>query len=119
MATVGGNLAHGDPANDHPATMLALGAQIVATGPAGERIIPIEEFFLSVFTTDESTLPAQKDDAVGDLAGANWAPNMDNPQSKDYRTVINSASVTQHGSRTVLTATVPLDLVKQLTSGTP
>ena len=51
LATIAGNLAHGDPANDHPATMLALGAQIVATGPAGERIIPIEEFFLSVFST--------------------------------------------------------------------
>jgi len=51
LATVAGNLAHGDPANDHPATMLALGAQIVATGLAGERIIPIEEFFLSVFST--------------------------------------------------------------------
>jgi len=33
LATVGGNLAHGDPANDHPATMLALGAVVVATGP--------------------------------------------------------------------------------------
>jgi len=51
LATVGGNLAHGDPANDHPATMLALGAQIVATGSGGERIIPIEEFFLSLFST--------------------------------------------------------------------
>ncbi len=44
-ATVGGNLAHADPANNHPATMLALGAAIVAVGPDGERIIPIEEFF--------------------------------------------------------------------------
>jgi len=51
LATVGGNLAHGDPANDHPATMLALGAQVVATGPQGERTIPIEDFFLSIFTT--------------------------------------------------------------------
>ena len=33
LATVAGNLAHGDPANDHPATMLALGAEVVATGP--------------------------------------------------------------------------------------
>ena len=33
MATVAGNLAHGDPANDHPATMVALGAQVIATGP--------------------------------------------------------------------------------------
>jgi carbon-monoxide dehydrogenase medium subunit len=51
MATVGGNLAHGDPANDHPATMLALGAEITATGQGGERAIPIKDFFLSVFTT--------------------------------------------------------------------
>jgi len=44
-ATVGGNLAHADPANDHPATMLALGASIVAMGPAGERVLSIEDFF--------------------------------------------------------------------------
>ena len=50
-ATVGGNLAHGDPANDHPATMLALGAEIVATGSGGERTIPIGEFFTGLFTT--------------------------------------------------------------------
>ena len=50
-ATVGGNLAHGDPANDHPATMLALGAQVVAKGPKGERTIPIEKFFTGLFTT--------------------------------------------------------------------
>src|SRR6185295_387343 len=37
LATVGGNLAHADPANDHPATMLALGAEIVAVGTTGER----------------------------------------------------------------------------------
>lgn len=51
LATVGGNLAHGDPANDHPAAMTALGAQIVATGSNGERVIPIEEFFVTLFTT--------------------------------------------------------------------
>ena len=51
LATVGGNLAHGDPANDHPATMVALGARVVANGPKGERVIPIEKFFLSLFTT--------------------------------------------------------------------
>jgi aerobic carbon-monoxide dehydrogenase medium subunit len=51
LATVAGNLAHGDPANDHPATMLALGAQVVATGSGGQRVIPIAEFFLSLFST--------------------------------------------------------------------
>jgi carbon-monoxide dehydrogenase medium subunit len=51
LATLAGNLAHGDPANDHPATMLALDAEVVATGSQGERVIPVAEFFLSVFTT--------------------------------------------------------------------
>jgi aerobic carbon-monoxide dehydrogenase medium subunit len=51
MATVGGNLAHGDPANDHPATMLALGARVVAIGPKGQRTIPIDDFFTGLFST--------------------------------------------------------------------
>jgi len=51
MATVGGNLAHGDPANDHPATMLALGAEVVAIGTGGERRIPIASFFTGPFST--------------------------------------------------------------------
>ena len=50
-ATVGGNLAHGDPANDHPATMLAVEAEVVATGPKGERKIPITNFFTGLFAT--------------------------------------------------------------------
>jgi carbon-monoxide dehydrogenase medium subunit len=51
LATVGGNLAHADPANDHPATMLAYGASVVAAGPKGERVIPIAEFFTGLFAT--------------------------------------------------------------------
>ncbi|HEY4593482.1 MAG TPA: xanthine dehydrogenase family protein subunit M [Thermoanaerobaculia bacterium] len=51
LATVGGNLAHGDPANDHPATMLALRAEVVATGPTAKRTIPIDQFFLGLFST--------------------------------------------------------------------
>jgi carbon-monoxide dehydrogenase medium subunit len=51
LATVAGNLAHGDPANDHPATMLALGAEIVAAGPGGERRIPVQSFFTGPFAT--------------------------------------------------------------------
>src|SRR5262245_28273233 len=51
LATIGGNLAHADPANDHPATMLALEAEMVATSLDGERTIPAAEFFTDVFTT--------------------------------------------------------------------
>jgi carbon-monoxide dehydrogenase medium subunit len=50
-ATVCGNLAHGDPGNDHPATMLALGAQVVTVGPKGERVLPVEGFFQGLFAT--------------------------------------------------------------------
>jgi len=51
LATIGGNLAHGDPANDHPATMLALGAEVVAIGPKSERRIAIGSFFTGPFAT--------------------------------------------------------------------
>ena len=51
LATVGGNLAHGDPANDHGATMLALGAEIVAVGPRAERLMAIASFFTGPFET--------------------------------------------------------------------
>ena len=51
MATVGGNLAHGDPANDHPATMIALRATVMVEGPKGSREIGIDDFFPEFFTT--------------------------------------------------------------------
>jgi aerobic carbon-monoxide dehydrogenase medium subunit len=50
-ATVGGNLAHADPANDHPATMLAYGAQVVARGASGTRTIAIDDLFVGLFET--------------------------------------------------------------------
>jgi len=40
--------------------------------------------FLSAFTVDEATLPAQQDAAVGFFGGANWAPNLDTPQNKAF-----------------------------------
>lgn len=40
--------------------------------------------FLSAFTVDESTLPAQQDAAIGFFGGANWAPNLDNEQNKKF-----------------------------------
>jgi carbon-monoxide dehydrogenase medium subunit len=57
MATVGGNLAHADPANDHPATMLAYGAELVAVGRGGQRLIPIDQFFVGLF---ENSLAADE-----------------------------------------------------------
>lgn len=51
MGTVGGNIAHGDAANDHPAVMLALRAEVTAAGPEGSRVIPIDEFFYGFYMT--------------------------------------------------------------------
>ena len=48
-ATVGGNIAHADPANDHPAVMLAYNAEVIALGPKGTRVIPIDKFFVDLF----------------------------------------------------------------------
>jgi aerobic carbon-monoxide dehydrogenase medium subunit len=51
LATVGGNIVHADPANDHPATMLAYRAEVVAHGPNGDRTIPVDDFFVDAFET--------------------------------------------------------------------
>ena len=49
--TIGGDIAHGDPGNDHPALMLALGASFVLSGPAGERVVSADGFFLGTYST--------------------------------------------------------------------
>ncbi len=49
--TVGGSLAHGDPAADYPAAMLALDAEFVAASSGGNRTIPAGEFFVDLLTT--------------------------------------------------------------------
>ena len=51
QATLGGNLAHADPAQDPPPMLMALGASVVATSAAGERTVPVDELFVDVFTT--------------------------------------------------------------------
>ncbi len=51
LGTIGGSLAHADPAGDWGSVMLALGAELVARSSSGERVIPITEFFQGTFTT--------------------------------------------------------------------
>jgi carbon-monoxide dehydrogenase medium subunit len=49
--TIGGDIAHGDPGNDHPAIMLALGASFVLRSPAGERVVAADGFFVGTYAT--------------------------------------------------------------------
>ena len=51
MGTLGGNLAHGDAANDHPALMMALRAEVVISSAEGHRAVPIDEFFYGFYMT--------------------------------------------------------------------
>ena len=49
--TIGGDISHGDPGNDHPALMLALDASFVLKGPGGERVVKADGFFLGLYST--------------------------------------------------------------------
>jgi carbon-monoxide dehydrogenase medium subunit len=49
--TIGGSVAHADPASDWPAALLAANAKVVCRGPSGERVIAARDFFLDTFTT--------------------------------------------------------------------
>jgi carbon-monoxide dehydrogenase medium subunit len=49
--TIGGNIAHADPASDLPTVLVALDARILASGPGGERTIPADQFFTGIMTT--------------------------------------------------------------------
>jgi aerobic carbon-monoxide dehydrogenase medium subunit len=102
MATVGGNLAHGDPGNDHPATMIALRAQVVATGPKGERVIPIEQFFKGLFRT-----ALKPDEVLTEIRIPTPPPRSGGAYQKlerkvgDYATAAAAAQVTLAANGTV------------------
>jgi aerobic carbon-monoxide dehydrogenase medium subunit len=99
LATVCGNLAHGDPANDHPATMLALGASLVAVGPNGEREIPVESFFTGIFTT-----ALQPDEILKEIKVPMPAPSSGGAYLKlerkvgDYATAGVAVQITVNGA---------------------
>jgi carbon-monoxide dehydrogenase medium subunit len=50
--TLGGDIAHGDPGNDHPAIMLATEASFVLSGPRGDRVVAADGFFLGLYSTE-------------------------------------------------------------------
>ena len=50
--TIGGDIAHGDPANDHPAIAIALDATLVVEGPKGRRSVKADAFFKGTYMTD-------------------------------------------------------------------
>jgi carbon-monoxide dehydrogenase medium subunit len=86
--TIGGSLAHGDPASDLPAVMLAVGAEMVVHGSGGERVVPAAEFFRGVFETAVGADEMLTEVRVPKLAGSTgWAYLKMNRRAQDWATV--------------------------------
>ncbi|MBA4342782.1 MAG: carbon monoxide dehydrogenase [Methylibium sp.] len=85
--TIGGDIAHGDPGNDHPALMLALDATLVMQGPGGVREVKADDFFLGLYATalaEDEILTAIKVPAFA--ASTGWAYEKLKRKTGDWAT---------------------------------
>ena len=96
MATVGGGLAHADPNQDPPPTLIAMGATVKATSADGSRVIPLDEFFTDYYET-----VLKPDEIVTEVFVPKMAPNSAGAYLKflprtadDYATVSAAAVLT-------------------------
>jgi carbon-monoxide dehydrogenase medium subunit len=86
--TIGGSLAHGDPASDLPAVMLALGAELVVRGAGGERRVPAADFFTGVFQTAVGAGELLVEIHVPKLShSSGWSYVKYNRRAQDWATV--------------------------------
>ena len=92
--TIGGSLAHGDPASDLPTVVLALDGELVVRGSAGERTIPASAFFTGVFQTavaPDEMLVEIRVPKLGSDAG--WSYTKMSRRAQDWATVAVAAVV--------------------------
>jgi carbon-monoxide dehydrogenase medium subunit len=85
--TIGGSLAHGDPASDLPAVVLALGGTLVARGPSGDRAIPAADFFTGFLETALGPDELLTEIRVPKVAGAGWSYQKFNRRAIDWAIV--------------------------------
>jgi len=100
--TIGGSLAHGDPASDMPSVMLALGADFVVVGSAGERTVPATDLFTGVFETavgPGELLTEIRVPKLGESTG--WAYRKYHRRAQDWATVGVAALVHRDNGSTV------------------
>jgi carbon-monoxide dehydrogenase medium subunit len=105
--TIGGSIAHGDPASDLPSTLLALDAELVARGPGGERTIPAGEFFQDYLQTALDPGEVLTEIRVPKLAGAGWSYQKFNHRAQDWATV-GVAAVVEKSNGTIGSARIAL-----------
>lgn len=97
--TLGGSLAHGDPASDLPAALLALGGTLVAKGPNGEREIAVTDFFTGFLETALAADELLTEIRVPKVPGAGWSYQKFNRRAQDWAIV--GAAAVANGSTNV------------------
>ena len=85
--TIGGSLAHSDPASDLPAAILALGGTLVARGPVGEREIAAGDFFTGFFESALAPDELLTEVRVPKTPGARWSYQKFNRRAQDWAIV--------------------------------
>ena len=95
--TVGGSIAHGDPASDLPAVLLALRATLVARGPGGERTIAADDFFTGFLETALAPDEVLTEIRVPAVPGTGWAFEKFNRRAQDWA-IVGVAAVLTNGS---------------------
>ena len=95
--TIGGSLAHADPASDLPAVVLALGGSLVAQGPRGERVIAATDFFEGFLESALEPDELLTEIRVPKAAGAGWSFQKFNRRAQDWA-IVGVAAVRNNGS---------------------
>jgi aerobic carbon-monoxide dehydrogenase medium subunit len=85
--TIGGSVAHGDPASDLPAVLLALRATLVATGPEGRREIPVDDFFQGFLETALEPTELLTEVRVPKGGAGGWSFQKLNRRAQDWAIV--------------------------------
>ena len=98
--TIGGSVAHCDPASDAPTVLLALDAELVVRGPGGERRLPVAESFGGFLQTALDPQEVLTEIRVPKTASAGWSYQKFNRRSQDWPTV-GVAAVRENGSARV------------------
>jgi carbon-monoxide dehydrogenase medium subunit len=101
--TVGGTVAHADPASDIPTVLLALDATLVVKGPGGERTVPASEFWKGIFESALGSQDLLTEIRVPKLAGAGWNYQKFHPRAQDWAIVGVAAVASNGGVKLALT----------------
>ena len=101
--TVGGTVAHADPASDIPTVLLALDATLVVKGPGGERTVPASAFWKGIFESALGSQDLLTEIRVPKLAGAGWNYQKFHPRAQDWAIVGVAAVASNGGVKLALT----------------